>query len=262
MADDRIVISSGRSLTPDEVASRAFSTSFRGYDPSEVRLFLKRIGDELAALADNEQQLRRSLDEARERAAHPELDEKALTAALGEQTTRVFQSAREAAADIREKAEETATRVRHEAEESAARLREEAEAVLSQRIDEANRVAAGMREAAMEESTALRERASAEAAAELEAARAQGKEMVGEAQAVRERLLTDLARRRRLAHVQIEQLRAGRERLVEAYRVVHRTLDEVTEELSVAEAEARVAAESAASPMTRRAPWPRKSAGA
>ena len=61
----------------------------------------------------------------------------------------------------------------------------------------------------MEESTALRERAASEAAAELEAARAQGKEMVGEAQAVRERLLGDLARRRRLAHVQIEQLRAG-----------------------------------------------------
>ena len=61
----------------------------------------------------------------------------------------------------------------------------------------------------MEESAALRERAASEAAAEVEAARAQGKEMVGEAQAVRERLLGDLARRRRLAHVQIEQLRAG-----------------------------------------------------
>ena len=118
--------------------------------------------------------------------------------------------------------------------------------MLNQRIDEANRVAAGIREAALEESTAVRERAASEAAAELEAARMQGKEMVGEAQAVRERLLGDLARRRRLAHVQIEQLRAGRERLLEAYRVVRRTLDEATEELTVAEAEARVAAEAAA----------------
>src|SRR6266850_376192 len=175
MAEDHIVISSGRSLTYEEVAARTFATSFRGFDQAEVRLFLKRVGDELLALAENERQLRQSLDEARERAAHPELDEKALTAALGE-------------------------------------------------------------------STALRERAASESAAELEAARMQGKEMVGEAQAVRERLLGDLARRRRLAHVQIEQLRAGRERLLEAYRVVRRTLDEATEELTVAEAEARVAA--------------------
>ena len=246
MAEEHIVISSGRSLTHEEVAARTFATSFRGFDQAEVRLFLKRVADELLALADNERQIRQSLDEARERAAHPELDENALTAALGEQTTRVLQSAREAATDIRNQAEENAARTRHEAEEDTTRLREEAETVLNQRIDEANRVAAGIREAALEESTALRERAASEAAAELEAARTQGKEMVGEAQAVRERLLGDLARRRRLAHVQIEQLRAGRERLLEAYRVVRRTLDEATEELTVAEAEARVAAEAAA----------------
>src|SRR5947208_7446395 len=246
MAEDHIVISSGRSLAPEEVAARTFATSFRGFDQAEVRLFLKRVADELLALADNERQLRQSLDEARERAAHPELDESALTAALGEQTTRVLQSAREAATDIRNKAEENAVRVRREAEDDATRLREESESVLNQRIDKANRVAAGIREAALEESTALRERAASEAAAELEAARTQGKEMVGEAQAVRERLLGDLARRRRLAHVQIEQLRAGRERLLEAYRVVRRTLDEATDELSVAEAEARIAAEAAA----------------
>ena len=246
MADDHIVISSGRSLSPEEVATRTFASSFRGYDQSEVRLYLKRISDELVALADNERQLRQSLEEARDRAAHPELDESALTSALGEQTTRILQSAREAAADIRNKAEENAARALREADEEAVRFRTEAETVLNERIDEANRVAAGIREAAMEESTALRERATSESAAEVEAARVLGKEMVGEAQAVRERLLGDLARRRRLAHVQIEQLRAGRERLLEAYRVVRRTLDEATEELTVAEAEARLAAEAAA----------------
>src|SRR6266852_6182108 len=130
MAEDHIVISSGRSLTYDEVAARTFASSFRGFDQAEVRLFLKRVGDELLALAENERQLRLSLDEARERAAHPEIDEKTLTAALGEQTTRVLQSAREAATDIRNKAEENAARVRSEAEDDAARLREEAETVL------------------------------------------------------------------------------------------------------------------------------------
>ena len=50
---------------------------------------------------------------------------------------------------------------------------------------------------------------------------------------------------RKLVHAQVEQLRAGRERLLDAYRLVRRTLDEVTEELHAAEGEARAAAEAA-----------------
>src|SRR5439155_23055495 len=79
----------------------------------------------------------------------------------------------------------------------------------------------------------------------LQEARANGREMVTEAHALRERLLGDLARRRKLAHAQVEQLRAGRERLLDAYRIVRRTLDEVTDELQSAETEARAAAEAA-----------------
>src|SRR5690606_754350 len=84
-----------------------------------------------------------------------------------------------------------------------------------------------------------------EAAEVVEAARTQGREMVAEAQVVRERILTDLARRRKSARAQLEQLRAARERLVEAYAVVRRTLDEATTELTVALPEARLAAEAA-----------------
>ena len=62
---------------------------------------------------------------------------------------------------------------------------------------------------------------------------------------VRERILTDLARRRKSARAQLEQLRAARDRLIEAYAVVRRTLDEATTELAVAVPEARVAAEAA-----------------
>ena len=56
-------------------------------------------------------------------------------------------------------------------------------------------------------------------------------------------LSTDLARRRKLGTVQVEQLRAGRERLLDAYLVVRRTLDEVTDELQRADAEAGAASE-------------------
>ena len=51
MADDRrIVISSDPGTSPDDLARRSFSTSFRGFDPGEVRAFLGRLGQEIASL--------------------------------------------------------------------------------------------------------------------------------------------------------------------------------------------------------------------
>jgi hypothetical protein len=69
---------------------------------------------------------------------------------------------------------------------------------------------------------------------------------VFEAQGARERLLRDLARRGRIANAQVEQLKAGRERLLESYRTVRRTLDEVTDDLTRADTEARAASDDVA----------------
>src|SRR5436305_3213664 len=122
MADDRIVISSEPGATPDEVARRSFPVVFRGYDQDQVRRFLKKVSDEMVAAREREQQLRQALEEARSTLAHPELDEATLTAALGEETTRILRSAREAAADMRTKAEERVARMVQEADEQGARL--------------------------------------------------------------------------------------------------------------------------------------------
>src|SRR5207245_7946942 len=80
----------------------------------------------------------------------------------------------------------------------------------------------------------------------IEEAQTRGREMVGEAQAVRERILKDLSRRRKVAATQLEQLLAARERLVAAYDMVRDNLDAVTHELAVVESEARLAADVAA----------------
>ena len=56
----------------------------------------------------------------------------------------------------------------------------------------------------------------------------QGREMLDEAKATRERVLADLARRRSLLQAQIEALRAGRDSLLDAYRVVKRSFLEAT----------------------------------
>ncbi len=87
--------------------------------------------------------------------------------------------------------------------------------------------------------------ARADATAELEEAKRRGRHMVTEAQTVRRRILEDLIRRRKVLRRQIEQLRVGRERLLEAYEVVGLTVEEATAELGVALPAAQAAAERA-----------------
>ena len=69
--------------------------------------------------------------------------------------------------------------------------------------------------------------------------------MVDEAQGLRARVLADLSRRRKVLHAQIEQLRAGRERLAETVQDVRRSIDAIAEDLFAAEDNARLAAEAA-----------------
>lgn len=257
MADPRIVISTEAAVNPRDVAYRSFATAFRGFDQQEVRNFLRRVGEELVSAQQRETELRRVIEDLRRPIEPPALDEEALTTALGEEAARVLHTAKEAAADIRAKAEDKAARLLLEVEEKGARLvreadaratrmRADAEGVMAERTEEAEAAAAAIRRGAEAEGEAMRAQAHAESAAELEAARDRGRAMVAEAQALRERVLSDLLRRRTIARAQIEQLRAGRERLLDAYRLVRRTAEEATEELSVAEAEARLAAEAAA----------------
>lgn len=92
--------------------------------------------------------------------------------------------------------------------------------------------------------TALAE-ARVDVTAELDEAKRRGREMVTEAQTVRRRILEDLVRRRKVLRRQIEQLRVGRERLLEAYEVVGQTVQEATQELGVAVPSAQAAAERA-----------------
>jgi hypothetical protein len=87
--------------------------------------------------------------------------------------------------------------------------------------------------------------ARSDATGELDRAKQRGRQMVSEAQLVRRRILEDLVRRRKVLRRQIEQLRVGRERLLEAYEVVGQTVEEATSELGVALVSATAAAERA-----------------
>ncbi len=222
-------------LGAEEVAAKEFPVAFRGFGQHEVRAFLAQVAAELAASRERERMQRERLEAAEARAASRSVTDEEIEEALGREAGRVLQAAREAAAEMRARAEEQVARLVRDASGEGSRAQQEAESLLALRTEEAERMA-----------VEIQVQAQAAAEAELEEAKARGREMVAEAQAVRERVLKDLARRRRVAHQQLEQLRAGRERLLEAYRVVRLTVDEATRELSVAEVEARAAAETAA----------------
>lgn len=232
-----------RRLAADDVAERTFPTSFRGFDPAEVRGFLARLAEELRAAEHRETELQARLADAEERAAHPQMDRATLTGAVGEETARILQFAEEAAADIRARAEENVALLLREAHEEAARIRAEAETVLARESTEAERVAAEIRGEADADAAAALGKAGSEAERLIREVEERARQMVAEAESRRDRVLGDLARRRKVANAQVEQLRAGRERLLEAYRMVRTTLDEVTDELTRADGEARRAAE-------------------
>lgn len=245
----RLVTTSGR-ISPDEIVSRAFSTSFRGLAEGEVRAWLKRVAADVAGLRERERELLEQVSDLRRQSTEPvEVTEERLLAALGEETARVLRAAQGAAEDIRRKAEERVARLVHDAQEEARRIREEAEGILETRtgeadatadelLREAGEFAARVRSDAETHAAELRARVGQEAVERAEAARAAGREIVEEAQAVRERVLSDLATRRALLQTQLEELRGGRDRLLDAYRTVKRTLDEATDALAQVESRA------------------------
>jgi DivIVA domain-containing protein len=246
MADDRRYTAADVPVTAEEVAHRGFSTAFRGFDPNEVRAYLTRVAESLRAAKDRQRELEQHARDADARAANPRLDEATLANALGEHTSRIIRSAHEAASDIRGKAEESVEQILKDAHEEASKLRADAERVLTDRVTEAEAEANAVRQAADADAQGIGRRAQDQADRLVERARQQSKEMANEVQALRNRVMGDLMRRRRVALVQVEQLQAGRDRLLEAYRVVRRTMDEATEALQRAEADARAAAEAAA----------------
>jgi DivIVA domain-containing protein len=195
--------------SPEAVANATFSTARKGFDPQQVHEFLRRVAGELARLQERERILERELD-ARLDAGPSDLDEDTVTRLLGEEATRILQTARESGNQIKSRAEEAAARLLREATEEAQRQREEADLEASRR----------------------RSDAVADAESELAMAKQQGREMVEEARAYRERVLSELARRRELARQQIEQLVHGRDRLLEAFERARMVAIDVVAEIS------------------------------
>ncbi len=183
--------------SPAQVSTANFTTSRKGFDSDEVREFLRMVAAELARLQDRETLLENELRLIQQTPppSLADLDEEVVAGLLGDEATRIVAAARESAAQIKTRAEEAASRLLIEANEEAQRVRAEAE------ID------AGRR----------RQDAALAAEDELQMAKQQGRDMVNEARAYRERVLGELARRREVARKQIEQLIVNRDRLMQSF---------------------------------------------
>jgi cell division septum initiation protein DivIVA len=197
--------------SPASVAGAMFSTARKGFAPDEVRAALTAVSKELDRLRERERQLEAELALARRQGASPaELDEAALTERVGEETVRVLQTARESASQIKARAEENAARLVSEATDEVAKLRQQADLEAARR----------------------RSQAQTEAEAELALAKQQGREMVNEARAYRERVLADLEARTNRARQQLEELAHGRERLLQVFERARLVAIDVSTELS------------------------------
>lgn len=198
--------------SPAEVAGATFPTKRRGFDQRAVGAFLQVVAEELTRRRIIENQLRAELDAAQERARSlAALDEATVAEVVGEESSRVLVTAREAARQIRERAEQAASNLLATATEQAERIRHEAEIEVARR---------------REETAALVE-------AEIEAAKDQGRSMVEESRDYRERVLADLSRRRDQARVQIEHLEQRREQVAAAFEAARRAAEEVMAGLGV-----------------------------
>jgi hypothetical protein len=198
--------------SPDAIAAASFPTARKGFDPDAVRQMLRRVADEIHRLRDERDRLAAELQVARAGAARPpDLDEATVAELLGEETASVLRSAHEAAAQMRARAEDSAGQRLREAEDELARRRTEADVEVARVRQEASERAQELKDAALRE----------------------GREMVNEARAVRERVFADLARRRDLARQQIEHLLAEREQLEQVFLDARASVDAVLDELAV-----------------------------
>ena len=159
------------------------------------------VSDDLTTMRSRERELANRVHDLEDRLQQPAQapSDQDLIAALGAETARVLTQARDAAADLRNKADEHARRVVREAQESARELRNSTQAAVESKTREAE-----------------------------EAARARAREILGEARALRDRVLADMTERRAELERQIGELRANRGKLVEVYEMVERTLVQAT----------------------------------
>jgi len=221
------------------------ATKLLGDQTAQILRSAREAANETRSKAEAE--VSRSLREAHEVTTKMREEAETILAERTEEAERM-------AAETRAKVANEATTTLQEAEEEAQRIRDEVARLGADMRAEASAEVAELRSETHASLAELRKTTDEEIATELESARRQGRDLVetarAEAHGLVERtqeqqveMVEGLVRKRKIALAQVEELRAGRQRLLKAYKMVRGTLDEVTAELERVEEEARQAAE-------------------
>jgi len=236
-------------LNPEYVATVEFTLARRGYEPAEVRNLLKEVAQHLASLQARQSDLTRRLAAAD--AAAPaalgvdDVDEADLTAILGEKTTQVLQSAREAAADIHRRAVDKAREMVDQATADTQRMRAETEGTLrasKDRAEEMERKADQRAKQVTRAAESEADRATSDGEQALRGARQQATEILAESEAAAQAVTLDAgdhaARSRAKADTLVTAGRAEAEQLeAETQTRVTRLLRETEEAVAARHAE-------------------------
>jgi DivIVA domain-containing protein len=257
-------------FSPSAISQRRFGTAFRGLDADEVRTYLQRVSSHLKGLHEQIAGLTTELDAARSARvvdltqSSAEHGDSAETPTRSVEEQQVIADAESAARALLDDAQREAKAIIDRANDESGRILLRARAESRGKQPDGSRVLVG--DAAVPDGSSSGASASTPSAAgprgvaamaagtgeamfdapdDPDAARLQARAMIQEARAVRERILTDLGKRRRTAHVQLEQLRVAREKLQETLREARRVIDASSRDVTHAEVEARLAAEAA-----------------
>ena len=234
-------ISSSRVSTGD-IARHTFAIVRRGYDTDEVHTYLAQVARSIEALEEHEDELRRAMAEADERAAHPVLDESTLTASLGQHSAQILRNAHEEAARIVAEAQDSAAASVRDAQSRANELIARAEGDAAERVAEAELMVGSTAQDARDEADRIRETAIAEGDAIIARAKEEGRGLLDQVKEARARVLGELTGRRRALSIQIDQLRAARDELAATVHGTRDSIDGILTQLHRADDEARAAA--------------------
>ncbi len=228
MSEADIIGTKSTRISSDEILQRAFPTKVRGISESEVRSFLRRIAEDFEKLETREEQLLeqiRQLEHSLEN--RPKVTKHELLESLGEETARVLTNAEEAAEKMITEAKEASEKMLKDAQEKSDLILTTAQQDSDEKMENVHARIRSLHQSAERDVETL-----------IDEARTLGREIFQDAVIVREKILKDLLRRRDLLLEQIDELRKGREELLESYKIVKGSFQKATDSLHAVEEKA------------------------
>lgn len=225
-------------MDPEQVSGQGFAIARKGFDKNQVQAYLVSVGNQIKS---GQQQIRDLREQVAQADAQLEPEAEFSSEGVKLLVSDVETSRRQTQAE----AGEMATRARRLAEE----LQTTVEQLRShQDVSGVDQLAEQLEQACEQAQSVagLLQEARDQAEAEVEHGRAEGREIVEKAKALRLTVLRDMARRRQAARVQVEQLRAGRDKLISILGEARNSIDQSMESAKLSLAEAKVQADAAA----------------